>query len=983
MSDNGNLAKEEMDVIEEVEVPLFDICLDLDQYNTSIFEGKTMRERVDPKLVNGFIHRKLGIKYTDGSARYKKVALKFETELMQIKAYRKERWNPKSQRFETLFFLGKHGLGRINPSEHLSLCVFHRPTRHSLCECQYIDLDMVNAHPTLCAEVARMYSISCPVLDEYVADPKKFREELMAHYSVEKDTAKGLPIRDVYGGEERAWALEHGVHHRPPMKKMVAMHVELYKIRRLVVDKNPDILARILAAEPDYFTSRGKNGSSQSVRDRTIMSYWCLTVERHMQEKAILEFLRLCPGACLEDVVPCQDGFMILKELFNREILDSIYKKIEDDMGFRVKWADKLFDEPLPKAIVPVSCPGDRDMTEHDLMSQLIDDGLIDCLIGSNFNDVGRALKSGLPEDGLRLWQRCGLRQKTTNVQALEELWNDPNYFTGDWTLQIIKDKVAKKNKAQYNKIVKAVIEAALAKELKIKNQFDNAVPNLKNDLHAADRLLQLYPHWKNCNGDLYVFDDTTGMWTTSESVHIQMISRFAEDLRSKTLLDNVWVYDSKGWGDTTRKIKDLIVILRGRKCISDNGWLERDSSTGLKKLLFKNGYYDGEKSLFFPSLKIDEKTGKLVSGFDPAILFFGFVDHDYPTSEEIAAMIPLINSIKKRFFYDVFPKAVAERAIWRYSVAIFGEALKSIILNIGVTDSGKSTIAKGFQYSYGSGYVGVFNSESLTFNKNSSNDEAQRMRVFFLKRYCRLLFGSEISMQRSLDGAILKKLAGLDDLCGRLHGGNETTFRGHFATVIGVNDMPKIEPLDDAAVGRCGDCLLYTKPYVDEPKTGQLKKDPGLDAEMQTLSFKQAFVQLFIQAYASYIADKVVPPISTEMQETQSAYIGVKSDAILKFLEDYTLTNNKKDFVPTSEIEQWRADKKLLMTDAKWNMDLKQFVTAHHPGWLNVFGGKQTKVAGKNVRGWSGIKRVEPDYSTPAPEEDSDSADLKRQRTV
>jgi len=87
-----------------------------------------MRERVDVQLVNGFIKSKLGVTYKDSPKRYKTVAQTFDGEHQQIKAFR-ELWNPKTQRFETLFYLPKHGLGRLQPKGHVSaVCL---PPTHS------------------------------------------------------------------------------------------------------------------------------------------------------------------------------------------------------------------------------------------------------------------------------------------------------------------------------------------------------------------------------------------------------------------------------------------------------------------------------------------------------------------------------------------------------------------------------------------------------------------------------------------------------------------------------------------------------------------------------------------------------------------------------------------------------------------------------------------------------------------------------------
>ena len=51
------------------------------------------------------------------------------------------------------------------------------------------------------------------------------------------------------------------------------------------------------------------------------------------------------------------------------------------------------------------------------------------------------------------------------------------------------------------------------------------------NDLEAAQKVYSLYNHWVYCDETLFVFDDKTGLWTTSEVVMCNIISRFNDNL--------------------------------------------------------------------------------------------------------------------------------------------------------------------------------------------------------------------------------------------------------------------------------------------------------------------------------------------------------------------------------------------------------------------------------------------------------------------
>ena len=67
----------------------------------------------------------------------------------------------------------------------------------------------------------------------------------------------------------------------------------------------------------------------------------------------------------------------------------------------------------------------------------------------------------------------------------------------------------------------------ALADALKPVSSSDGVF----NDLEAAQTVYQKYPHCVCCDGNLYVFDDKSGLWTESEEVTFNIISRFDEFL--------------------------------------------------------------------------------------------------------------------------------------------------------------------------------------------------------------------------------------------------------------------------------------------------------------------------------------------------------------------------------------------------------------------------------------------------------------------
>ena len=112
------------------------------------------------------------------------------------------------------------------------------------------------------------------------------------------------------------------------------------------------------------------------------------------------------------------------------------------------------------------------------------------------------------------------------------------------------------------------------------------------NDLEAAQKVYEKYPHWVCCDGILYVFDDKTGLWTESEEVMFNIISRFNEFLYLLTINNKDEIKKtSKGYGNSTT-LQRLMIPQIKTLCINNN-WLTDTNSSSLNKILFINGYYD------------------------------------------------------------------------------------------------------------------------------------------------------------------------------------------------------------------------------------------------------------------------------------------------------------------------------------------------------------------------------------------------------
>lgn len=309
---------------------------------SSIYKNKQAREYVSHDMLRSFIQNEMGIKtaYKD-HPKYAYIAELYSNEQAQIEAYERL-YDTDKNHINVSYYLPKHGYGRVEPPGGLSLSKLHRPTRHALCKDKYVDIDIECAQPVFFAQLGIAKGIKCPSLFYYSKNCKQVRADVMDYYNISKDKAKQLLIALCFGGKFYDWIIENGLADRPPMTMVEVMERELLEIGKIIYDANPSMIKALIDAD----TENTKNYAEDEEKlFRSAVSAWAQTIERKVQETAII-FLVKQKHFTLEDIVPCQDGFMILKELYYDGLLDDITIAIAK-LGISVRWAIKEFDEAI------------------------------------------------------------------------------------------------------------------------------------------------------------------------------------------------------------------------------------------------------------------------------------------------------------------------------------------------------------------------------------------------------------------------------------------------------------------------------------------------------------------------------------------------------------------------------------------------------------------------------------------------------------
>jgi hypothetical protein len=202
------------------------------------------------------------------------------------------------------------------------------------------------------------------------------------------------------------------------------------------------------------------------------------------------------------------------------------------------------------------------------------------------------------------------------------------------------------------------------------------------------------------------------------------------------------------------------------------------------------------------------------------------------------------------------------------------------------------------------------------------------------------------------INGNMIKKISsGGDTLIGRNHCKAEEEFITHFLPVCFANDLPNIKPYDDAVDERVR-VISFKKSFVNEPTNElELKADPKIKDEIETLKFKKAFVGMLIWVYTF---DNIeFEPI--DVINGKEDWIQDDKNLIETFKEDFEITNDVNDHIPAKFIEDWIKQKKLGISMKKFGVEMKKYCTIHN--LKNIHSG--VKHLGKSVRVWVGIRKL------------------------
>lgn len=382
------------------------------------------------------------------------------------------------------------------------------------------------------------------------------------------------------------------------------------------------------------------------------------------------------------------------------------------------------------------------------------------------------------------------------------------------------------------------------------------------------------------------------------------------------------------------------IVILDNAVAYRDDAWENNVFESSRGKILFTNGYYDLPNGMFVP-------TGS--ERFDNSIVFLEHIPYDY------SDMYHDNQSLFERFFEIPFGKEMGEYYLLKIARAVAGDAEKKFLAGIGSSNTGKSALTSILSNALG-GYFGGWNGANICY-RQSTQDEAQKLRWLYLLRHKRVIVSSELQVGgMGIDGNMIKKMAngGLDPIVARQHGGNELSFKIGFLPILFAQDLDRIRPLDDAVMTRLR-AIHYQKVYCDNPSNEfELQIDRELDKEVQTKKFRLSFMNLLFDTYYQWVQEGRKEDEPECVKVAVKEVVGSNLSIVDSFLEEFEITNSEDDFLPSSEIEKWLVEGKYRITMTKFGLEMRKYATIHK---LENVLSKQKKIQGRGVKCWIGIR--------------------------
>lgn len=204
-----------------------------------------------------------------------------------------------------------NSFGRFNAQGSIGLQSMPREIRHTIAQEQYVDIDVVNAHPIILSFLCRLHEFECPTLDAYNSNREKHLNDLG-----DRDTAKKTYLSLTNGGSSHY----HNTKNKPSF--LTDYKNELISIHKQF-STHPDHVSHA-ERRRDIRVAIGKDYNHEASYVNTLLC--------DMENKILMTIYEYF-GSPVEAVL-CFDGLMLKKGEYD---LDACSKYVLEKMGVKIE----------------------------------------------------------------------------------------------------------------------------------------------------------------------------------------------------------------------------------------------------------------------------------------------------------------------------------------------------------------------------------------------------------------------------------------------------------------------------------------------------------------------------------------------------------------------------------------------------------------------------------------------------------------------
>ena len=213
----------------------------------------------------------------------------------------------------------------------VSLGSLPREIRGTLAADNYIDIDINNCHPVLAVQLCDKYGIKCDALRDYVDHRDDYLTKCMQEFECDRDAAKTLFLRIMYGGSYDCWAKDHNI------TKDCPEWIDQFNV---CVEGIYNSLLSHFTEEIKYLNDHGKPEHEYNRVGATIS--WILQNKECEILNCMLNYIANY-GKGIGNCILCYDGFMMLKNKFTPDLLANIEEYVYNQLNFKIKLSAKPF----------------------------------------------------------------------------------------------------------------------------------------------------------------------------------------------------------------------------------------------------------------------------------------------------------------------------------------------------------------------------------------------------------------------------------------------------------------------------------------------------------------------------------------------------------------------------------------------------------------------------------------------------------------